>query len=136
MGAVIRGSRVGTPLTARCGCTVVMLNSAVRKNSMTVAVTKLYPSVRKNRPSLSNEYCRYKTVGESVCNILNDSNVQIHLISSRFSNSDRRRIQSNIDKFKNVNSKTQNTICAQARLSSQVHSGKQTTMQYPEEESK
>jgi hypothetical protein len=78
-------------------------------------------------------YCGYKAVGAFVRNILNDANMQTHLQSSQFSNSDRRRIQSTIDKFKILTSKMQDTVCAQVRLSSQVRAGKQSSAQYPEE---
>jgi hypothetical protein len=55
------------------------------------------------------------------------------LQSSQFSNADRRRIQENIDKFKTLNSKMQDTICAQIRLSSPIRTDKQNPAQYQEE---
>jgi hypothetical protein len=78
-------------------------------------------------------YCDYKTVGAFVRNILNDANMRTHLYNSQFSNSDRRRIQENIDKFKTLNSKMQDAICAQIQLSSQIHADKQNSVQYQEE---
>jgi hypothetical protein len=77
-------------------------------------------------------YCGYETVGEFVCNILNDSNVRTHLLHSLFTSSERKRILSNIGKFKNLNSKQQNAICTQATISAPY--GKQQLTQYPEEE--
>jgi hypothetical protein len=78
-------------------------------------------------------YCGYKTVGAFVRCLLNDANIRTHLQSSQFSNNDRRRIQDNIDKFKTLDSKVQDTICAQIRRSSQIHADKQNSTQYQEE---
>jgi hypothetical protein len=60
-------------------------------------------------------YCGYQSTGDFVRDLLCDTNVRTQIKSGQsFSNSEKKRIQSNIEKLKHMNRKLQESICAQS----------------------